>query len=365
MATNSTLTAVQAAKTVLMVGDGSGVVVAGGAGKPTTILTNEHVVGRIPPGGTIDVTGPDGKVYKGRVTHPTDSKYDIATVVVDAGIQGVVPARVGTTLPASGTTVSAWGYPGNDDIDGPRTLTEIKTTVAASGDILASSQQQRFGALTSSVNSQRSIQKGMSGGGVLFVDADGVPVLTLLNARHAYPLWGNGTFSIPKKDDTKGLFPIDIVPSDGTNIVVKEEKYNAFVDVEAALKAALPSGLQSQVTFQDNSAADTLTGAELLSERPDSALNLGGSSPTSVGTTGNRSLDNELSVLTPNIIGTVGTEGGQNSDQNPLESFITLAVMLVSAIAGMAGNNDGSGSMASAGLTDTTNFLAAFTGTSV
>jgi hypothetical protein len=33
--------------------------------------------------------------------------------------------------------------------------------------------------------------------------------------------------------------------------VVKEEKYNAFVDVEAALKAALPSGLQSQVTFQD------------------------------------------------------------------------------------------------------------------
>jgi hypothetical protein len=66
--------------------------------------------------------------------------------------------------------------------------------------------------------------------------------------------WGvvqNGTFSIPKKDDTKGLFPIDIVPSDGTNIVVKEEKYNAFVDVEAALKAALPSGLQSQVTFQE------------------------------------------------------------------------------------------------------------------
>ncbi|MFN9323402.1 MAG: hypothetical protein ACK59C_06445 [Holosporales bacterium] len=42
-----------------------------------------------------------------------------------------------------------------------------------------------------------------------------------------------------------------IVPSDGTNIVVKEEKYNAFVDVEAALKAALPSGLQSQVTFQE------------------------------------------------------------------------------------------------------------------
>ncbi|MFN7225670.1 MAG: serine protease [Holosporales bacterium] len=350
MVTNSTLTAVQAAKTVLMVGDGSGVVVAGGAGKPTTILTNEHVVGRIPPGGTIDVTGPDGKVYKGRVTHPTDSKYDIATVVVDAGIQGVVPARVGTTLPASGTTVSAWGYPGNDDIDGPRTLTEIKTTVAASGDILASSQQQRFGALTSSVNSQSSIQKGMSGGGVLFVAADGVPVLTLLNARHAYPLWGNGTFSIPKKDDTKGLFPIDIVPSDGTNIVVKEEKYNAFVDVEAALKAALPSGLQSQVTFQDNSAAD---------------LNLGGSSPTSVDTTGNRSLGNELSVLTPNIIGTVGTEGGQNSDQNPRKSFITLAVMLVSAIAGMAGNNDGSGSIASAGLTDTTNFLAAFTGSSV
>ena len=142
--------------------------------------------------------------------------------------------------------------------------------------------------------------------------------------------------------------------------MVKEEKYNAFVDVEAALKAALPSGLQSQVTFQDNSAAHTLTGAELLSERPDSGLNLGGSSPTSVDTTGNRSLG-KLSVLTPNIIGTVGTEGGQN----PLESFITLAVMLVSAIAGMAGNNDGSGSIASAGLTDTTNFLAAFTGTSV